>query len=119
MSRDPSSNGARRAGNRPAPLQGYPPVQPRPREHVYRAYWELAAKRQRIFYSRLAGDPPPWTDDPVLGEYRFCNAYRASDRVSQYLIRHVIYVDGDLSPDDMLLRIVLFRLFSRPRTWQL
>ncbi|MEJ7657807.1 MAG: nucleotide kinase domain-containing protein [Thermoleophilaceae bacterium] len=89
------------------------------RDDVYGAYWELAAERQRIFYRRLADNPSPWTEDRVLREYRFCNAFRASDRVSQYLIRHVIYADDDIRPEDLLLRIVLFRLFSRPRTWEL
>src|SRR4051812_12366762 len=91
---------------------------PRPRADVYRAFWMLAAERQRIFFRRLDGDLPPWTEDDVLREYRFCNAYRASDRVSQYLIRDVIYSSADRSEEDLVLRIVLFRLFSRPETWE-
>lgn len=86
------------------------------REHVYRAYWQFAAERQRIFLRRAAGEPGPWTDDPILREYKFCNSYRASDRVSQFLIRDVIY-GGDFSEDDTLMRIVLFRLFSKIETW--
>src|SRR5438094_843323 len=62
------------------------PARPSP---VYETYWRFAAERQRIFFSRLAGDPAPWTVDPILGSYKFTNAYRASDRVSQYLIRNV------------------------------
>jgi hypothetical protein len=63
--------------------------------------------------------PPPWTEDAVLAEYKFCNAYRASDRVSQYLIREVAYRGGSYSPEDQVLRIVLFRLFSKPETWKI
>jgi hypothetical protein len=95
------------------------PVPPVARPEVLDAYWHLAAERQEIFFRRLEGEPAPWTDDPILREYKFCNAYRASDRVSQYLIRNVIYADGDYSADDVLLRIVLFRLFSKPSTWEL
>lgn len=87
------------------------------REEVYRAYWELAAERQRIFLRRAAGEPGPWTEDEILREYKFCNSYRASDRVSQFLIRDVIY-GSDASDDDMLMRIVLFRLFSKVETWR-
>src|SRR5262249_19705925 len=65
---------------------------------VYDTYWRFAAERQRIYFCRLKGQAPPWTDDLVLRAYKFTNAYRASDRVSQYLIRRVIYRD-DL-PDD-------------------
>src|SRR2546430_9607468 len=58
---------------------------------VYETYWRFAAERQAIFFRRLAGLPAPWTSDPILARYKFTNVYRASDRVSQYLIRHVIY----------------------------
>jgi len=86
------------------------------REEVYRAYWQFAAERQHVFLRRAAGEPGPWTDDPILQQYKFCNSYRASDRVSQFLIRDVIY-RGDFSAEDMLMRIVLFRLFSKIETW--
>lgn len=92
---------------------------PLPRPRVYDAYWHLAAERQRIFFARIRGELPPWTEDQILGSYKFCNAYRASDRVSQYLIRDVIYGESDgLSQQDQLLRIVFFRLFSKIETWE-
>src|SRR5437870_3912616 len=89
---------------------------PHVREDVYRAYWRFAAERQRVFLRRADGAPAPWTNDPILREYKFCNSYRASDRASQFLIRDVIY-SGEFAPDDLLMRVVLFRLFSRPETW--
>src|SRR5271154_6838910 len=42
-----------------------------------------------IFYRRYADPRGPWTPDPILKAYRFTDAYRAADRVSQYLIREV------------------------------
>lgn len=87
------------------------------RDDLFRAYWSFAAKRQHAFLARARGAPAPWTDDPVIERFKFTNAYRASDRVSQFLIRDVIYRDG-FSTDDTLLRIVLFRLFSRTSTWR-
>jgi 5-hmdU DNA kinase-like protein len=54
---------------------------------VFDAYWRFAAERQSIFFLRLNGAIEPLTDDPVLRRFRFTNAYRASDRVSQYLIK--------------------------------
>jgi hypothetical protein len=88
------------------------------RDELHRAYWTLAAERQRIFERRTAGLPPPWTDDPILGRFKFTNAWRASDRVSQFLIRDVIYGQPDLPAEDTVARIVLFRLFSKPATWR-
>ena len=89
------------------------------RQEVYDTYWRLAAERQLIFHRRAAGIAPPWTTDEVMASKKLCNAYRASDRISQYLIRHVIYGDREYSPDDVFLRIVLFRLFSKQPTWDL
>src|SRR4051794_32651866 len=61
---------------------------------VLDTYWKFAARRQGIYLQRLKGNAGPWTDDPILSAHRFTNCYRAADRVSQYLIREVIY-NGD------------------------
>lgn len=94
-----------------------PVRQPSGRGEIVDAFWNFAAERQEIFYRRLRGEPSPWTSDPILMDFKFCNVFRASDRVSQFLIRDVIYSESPRSPEDTLLRIVLFRLFSRPDTW--
>ena len=88
--------------------------------NVYRTYWCFAAERQRIFFRRLRGDPAPWTDDPILARFRFTNAYRASDRTSQYLIRSVIYrEDLPQTPEEVFFRIMLFKFFNKIETWEL
>ena len=90
---------------------------PAPRPGVYELYWKFAAERQKAFESRVAGDPWPWSADPILIEYKFCNVFRAADRVSQYMIRDVAYRDDDSTPQDRLFQIVAFRTFSNIRTW--
>lgn len=87
---------------------------------VYESYWRFAAERQAVFFRRVRDEAPPWTNNPVLAIYKFTNAYRASDRVSQYLIRHVIYRD-DLpkSPREVFFRILLFKFFNKIETWEL
>lgn len=87
---------------------------------VYESYWRFAAERQAVFFRRVLGEKQPWTVNPVLAIYKFTNAYRASDRVSQYLIRHVIYRD-DLpkSPPEVFFRIMLFKIFNKIETWKL
>jgi hypothetical protein len=95
-------------------------VPPAIRPELFDAYWRFAAARQRIFDARWAGEPAPWTADPILQTYKFCNTYRAADRVTQYLLSDVIYHPdlAGLPPHDMFCRIVLFRLFSKPSTWR-
>lgn len=85
---------------------------------VYDTYWRFAAERQGIFFKRFRGESSPWTDDPILAEHKFTNAYRASDRVSQYLIQNVIY-QGDQSAEEMFFRCILFKVFNRISTWEL
>jgi NTP pyrophosphatase (non-canonical NTP hydrolase) len=103
-----------------APPASPPRIAPLRPTAVYDTYWRFAAERQRIFFQRMQRLPPPWTDDPVLGAHKFTNAYRASDRVSQYLIRRVIYRDdlpGD--PAEVVFRILLFKVFNRIETWEM
>lgn len=85
---------------------------------VYDTYWRFAAERQEIFFRKLEGVSPPWTYDPILRWHKFTNAYRAADRVSQFLIRYVMY-EGDQHPDELFFRIILFKLFNKIDTWEL
>lgn len=85
---------------------------------VYDTYWRFAVRRQEIFMKRLRGERPPWTTDPILLQHKFTNVYRASDRVSQYLIGRVIY-SGKCDVDDMIFRILLFKIFNKIETWEL
>lgn len=103
------------AESTPAVFSSLAPAKP---TVVFDTYWRFAAERQAIFFRRLAGDPPPWTKDPVLLEYKFTNAYRASDRVSQYLIKKVIY-QGDQSPEEIFFRILMFKFFNKIETWEM
>jgi alpha-glutamyl/putrescinyl thymine pyrophosphorylase clade 1 len=87
---------------------------------VYESYWRFAAERQAVFFRRALGEAGPWTCNSVLATYKFTNAYRASDRVSQYLIRHVIYrADLPNTRREVFFRILLFKLFNKIETWQL
>ncbi len=88
------------------------------RHRIYDLYWYFASERQHVFEQRLRGEPGPWTDDPILQMYKFCNVFRAADRVSQYMIRNVCYHDEPCSDEDRLFQIVAFRTFSKNETWE-
>lgn len=92
---------------------------PRPTP-VFETYWRFAVERQEIFWRRLRGESRPWTSDPVLRRHKFTNTYRASDRTSQYLIRHIIYRAEDWDTfADLFFNVVLFKIFNRIDTWKL
>ena len=87
---------------------------------VYDTYWRFAAERQNIFFRRLEGQLAPWTTDSILAEYKFTNAYRAADRVSQFLLRHVIYrEDLPATPNELFFRVMLFKFFNKIETWEI
>ncbi|TVZ39763.1 hypothetical protein P886_4171 [Alteromonadaceae bacterium 2753L.S.0a.02] len=87
---------------------------------AYDTYWKFACERQNVFFNRIKKSDGEYTIDPILQEYKFTNVYRACDRVSQFLIKNVIYSGGeDFSARDIFLRIMLFKLFNKIETWQL
>lgn len=104
-------------GDRPGPTVLIRRVEPNP-SVVFDTYWKFAAERQAIYHRRVAGARGPWTKDPILGCYKFTNAYRAADRVSQFLIQRVIY-DESRDAFDTVLRVLLFKLFNKAETWRL
>jgi hypothetical protein len=91
---------------------------PTPRQSIYQLYWYFASQRQAAFERRVNGEPGPWSDDRILQTFKFCNVYRAADRVSQYMIRDVAYHTEPATAQDRLFQITAFRTFSKPETWR-
>jgi len=85
---------------------------------VYDTYWRFAKKRQDVFFNKLERKPYPWTEDRIIKRYKFTNVYRASDRVSQYLIKKVIY-SGPQDELNLFFRIIIFKIFNKIETWEL
>lgn len=83
---------------------------------IFDTYWSFAAERQAIYYRRVSGQRGPWTSDPILATYKFTNAYRAADRISQFLIQRVIYAQP-FDVLDTIFRVLLFKLFNKWETW--
>lgn len=49
-------------------------------------YWAYVHERWMIRQRRLAGQPWPWTDDPILRQYSFTNVKREWDRTTEWLV---------------------------------
>tara|TARA_R110001583_G_C5664263_1_gene409913 strand:+ start:222 stop:1208 length:987 start_codon:yes stop_codon:yes gene_type:complete len=87
---------------------------------VYDAYWKFACERMTIYYKRVSGDDELLTKDDIIKKHKFTNAYRAIDRISQYLIKEIIRPDEDSDRDysDRIFRILLFKTFNKIETWE-
>jgi len=85
---------------------------------VFDTFWRFAAERKAIDARRRSGMAQPWTDDPILQKYPFCNTFRVLDRVCQYIIQDVIE-KGSQDPTELVFRIALFNMFTKIETWEL
>lgn len=105
-------------GNSPKPHSIFiSPTRPSP-TIVYDTYWKFACLRQDAFYNRIENQSSPsWSKDKILTDYKFTNAYRVADRVSQYLIKNVIY-NGSQDAEEIFFRTILFKLFNKIETWE-
>lgn len=84
-------------------------------KHDLTPLWRWMNARQEIWNRRFRRkEKPPWTNDPILREYRFTNVYRELDRVTLELHRRL----DSYSPSAMkLYHIIAFRAFNRPETY--
>ncbi len=84
------------------------------RSDVYDSYWKFAVSRYEIFEKRLLDPIGPWTDDKILRDNRFTNVFRASDRVSQYLINLQYQDEGG---EEVFFKTMLFKIFNKIETY--
>lgn len=75
------------------------------------------AERHNIYLRRASGMPKPWTKDPILRNYRFCNMYRSLDIVTVWIMDNWInpYVDSDT----LAMRALVGRLINKTETLDL
>jgi len=75
-------------------------------------YW--MRERERIRAAKARGDARPWTKDPLLRDYRWCNVQRMDDAVSQAMLRDWYHPDHDLPTS--LVAACLGRLVNWPES---
>ena len=73
-------------------------------------FYRLMIERHLIYRRRFSnGCPPPWTEDPIMQRYKFCNVFRQFDR-GTIALRNMIPTK---SPDWLRLwNTVWYRLFN-------
>jgi hypothetical protein len=80
----------------------------------YAPLWHWVKEREQIRIRRELGGAPPWTDDPTLSTYRFCNVRREDDRGTVWIRKHIRepYVDHPY----LWLMLCIARLINWPDT---
>ncbi len=81
-----------------------------------RQFWDFCAERYNIHVLRFyKKQPPPWTDDPILQTYKFCNIFRHHDRGTQWAIDNIINLHV---PSQVFFRTVAYRCCNRIETFE-
>lgn len=77
-------------------------------------------KRRYVIHLRkdVLKKDPPWTTDQVLRDFRFTNIRREHDKESKWVIEHIAN-NPELSYEDKLLNVILFRLYNKHETAEL
>ena len=72
-------------------------------------YWQIEREKIRFKKENLEEDPP-WTDDPILQEFKFCQVFREDDRTTRWFAKHI----REPLRDDpkVLMATVIFRWFN-------
>jgi hypothetical protein len=84
----------------------------KPGSETIEDFFGFINERHRVFLKKEAGEPKPWTDDPVLQEFKFTNAFRELDR-GTIALRDMIK-RSEYKGDAGLLawNIIWYRLFN-------
>jgi hypothetical protein len=75
-------------------------------------YW--VTEREAIRRRRAAGEPPPWTDDPILREWSFCSVRREDDRVTRWIKDN--WREPHKADPDLWFAMVVARFVNWPDT---
>jgi hypothetical protein len=74
------------------------------------AYW--ITERYKVLKKREAGEPKPWSNDPIFQSVYFTNVHREDDRTTKFIRQWAQQVDGEL----IVPAYVFARMINRAET---
>jgi len=72
-------------------------------------YWQTERESIRI-KKESAVLSPPWTDDPILQVFKFCQVFREDDRTTRWFRTHIR--EPMRNEEDVLMATIIFRWFN-------
>jgi len=72
-------------------------------------YWQTERESIRVRKEEYKL-PAPWTDDPILQEFKFCQVFREDDRTTRWFRNHIREPLGNSA--DVILATIIFRWFN-------
>ncbi len=74
-------------------------------------FFDYVNERERIRIQKDGGLPGPWTKDPVLQQFRFCNVFREDDKTTRWFRENIR--DPLRDERSVALMTIAFRWFNR------
>lgn len=74
-------------------------------------------ERESVRIKKEAGEPKPWTTDPIIRDYKFCNVRRNDDRVSRWI--HDNWLHPYANHPNITFAMCVARIFNWPDTLEL
>ena len=75
-------------------------------------FWYWVNERHRIFVKRSEGQPKPWTEDPILRDYKFTNVFRELDRGTVWLRENFLEPHAEASKELLIFNVCWYRMFN-------
>lgn len=91
-------------------LKGKSPMQKPDLEKVEKFFYYIN-ERERVRLKRRDGLPKPWTEDPIIKNYRFTNVKREYDITTRYF-KEIYDLHSQDSSDTILLNCAIYRYFG-------
>ena len=79
-----------------------------------RELFSFMRERQSIYVKKESNSPKPWTKDPILQQYRFCNVYREQDKVTRWIAEY--WRDAHSKERDLWFAMIVARLLNLPHS---
>lgn len=87
-------------------------------EHL-EMFREFVLERYAIHVKKdVLNQPAPWTENPILKEFKFTNVRREHDKTTKHLLSALEANKGS-SYNDKLMNIIMYRLFNKMETFDL
>ena len=76
------------------------------------SYFGWINERHSIYLRRRSGASAPWTDDPILQEYKFTNPFRENDRVTVWMRENWTDPNHNRPHGEIIFNCCLFRMIG-------
>lgn len=91
-------------------------------------FWRFVHERQEIWYKRFVlKKSPPWTENPILRDYKFTNVYRELDYGTIWYMKNIVEPVCGIPPrqesglyefENLVWLTVMYRLVNRVETFE-